>query len=829
MRLKSLLLTIPLLANATVFSFDLTTYDQFLEKNNTLSTGTMVDNAKPSLPYYSEISLEKSNLFLDSIQKKYGLTSTELDMLKKNNFVVTERKSFETFGHGLRDIFNKDLPVFLTTDAVLYTLHLSYDKILSEIEKASFEPVIKDVISKMRKSFPDLSSKYASSGINENLSDVDLYLAIAESMISGTKSLPSVASVTEFEKVYKAVTSEKMVEMPLFSEGVRLLDFSQFTVRGHYVSANLQNYFKTMMWLGRTELLITSPKQGDAELISKKDTKRMTIDAILLSELLSLSGGKNSLDEMDKLLSYFVGDSDNLTIDEFLSSLETCSISSAEKVLSDSVYKSLADKLSSTPEAGQKILSQVIMTCSSGTDTLELPVSFLFFGQRFIVDSYVFGNVIYDKILHNGTKMTRMMPDPLDAVYALGNNDAAPLLKNELEKYFYAPQLEKMRYLLDSYELSFWRGTAYNSWLNIIRKLNPGAYPQVEMQPLFMRSAAWHQEKLNTQLASWAQLRHDNLLYAKQSYTPGISCSYPHGYVEPYPTFYEEFAHYARTAAEKLKSVQAIPYLNSYYTRVAGLMDTLKTLAEKELAKQPFTVSDSAFMARMLVVDNMCGTPITSGWYANLIYDNSSVEKGDYTIADVHTQPTDESGAMVGRVLHVGVGKINLGVFLAESPSAGYKPMAYAGPVISYYQKVTGDFKRLTDEEWASMVAKDSIPARPDWVNCFLANNSGAKLPEGRLLDGIKYSTNVIHKNGNARLLSFVAKANGNAITLTLPSAANVQIALYDLHGKSLGNINKSLSTGIHTITFPSASGLYTAVVKCNGKTLTLPVNKIMK
>ena len=57
-------------------------------------------------------------------------------------------------------------------------------------------------------------------------------------------------------------------------------------------------------------------------------------------------------------------------------------------------------------------------------------------------------------------------------------------------------------------------------WLNSIRKLNPpkdrSALPQ------FMQTAAFWQEKLNTQLSSWAQLRHDNLLYAKQSYTGGV-------------------------------------------------------------------------------------------------------------------------------------------------------------------------------------------------------------------------------------------------------------------------------------------------------------------
>ena len=71
----------------------------------------------------------------------------------------------------------------------------------------------------------------------------------------------------------------------------------------------------------------------------------------------------------------------------------------------------------------------------------------------------------------------------------------------------------------------------------------------------------------------------------------------------------------------------------------------------------------------------------------------------DFTIADVHTQPTDENGNLVGRVLHVGTGMLNLGVFLAESPSNGFAPTAFVGPVMSYYEYTTENFERY-DRFW---------------------------------------------------------------------------------------------------------------------------------
>jgi hypothetical protein len=69
------------------------------------------------------------------------------------------------------------------------------------------------------------------------------------------------------------------------------------------------------------------------------------------------------------------------------------------------------------------------------------------------------------------------------------------------------------------------------SWLASLRELSA---PTIESKyPEAMRTRAWAMKTLNTQLASWSQLRHDTILYAKQSYTGGDTCLYPTGFVEP--------------------------------------------------------------------------------------------------------------------------------------------------------------------------------------------------------------------------------------------------------------------------------------------------------
>jgi hypothetical protein len=256
-------------------------------------------------------------------------------------------------------------------------------------------------------------------------------------------------------------------------------------------------------------------------------------------------------------------------------------------------------------------------------------------------------------------------------------------------------------------------------------------------------------------------------------------------------------------------------------------MDTLKMLAEKELAHDKFTTSDSMFIASMLFKDGMCGSFATSGWYGNLIFNQALAEDADYTIVDVHTQPYDAAGILVGKVLHAAVGKINLGVFLAQSPSAANQLMAFIGPVSSYYQSIADNFKRYTDEEWTGKVDSIKVPLRPDWVNCYLADKNGDEFTSGRVLDGVQYTPSAVHEqilNGKNAAGIGVEK-NGSTLILTLNKSEKIKIGFFDIRGRSLkAPVDKQLSAGIHKLVLPAASGYYTAKILCNNAEYTVPV-----
>ncbi|UCH63942.1 MAG: DUF3160 domain-containing protein [Fidelibacterota bacterium] len=791
--------------------FTLENYRQFLEDNQNLGGDELIARYTPLDSYYSRIEgsfSEGEFSYLDTVAAKYALTDSELGLLQSNNFVVSERLSYSCFRDALSDIYNKDLPVLVTTDAILHALHASYDRILIDLELTLLRPDLAQILNSLHSSYPQLVNTYQSDPVLQApLRDVDLYITVAKSLLEEVELSPQYAGAAEVHAIWEAVQAEQFTCLPLFMERPRRLDFSQFTVRGHYTQEpELASYFKSMMWLGRIDFALANPPV-EWEL-TREGLRRMNLGAMLLNELVDMADVRSVLNEMDGIIEFMVGESDNLTPTELADLVTTLNIGSAADLLDDTTFDTLQDSLKASQAYGQKILSMLIRgRDASNTDPVELPVSFRLMGQRFIIDSYVFSHVVYDRIVDEvGNKVMRMMPDPLDAIFALGNDDALPLLEDELNTYPYASNLESLRYLVDAYDDDFWDSSLYNVWLQAIRQLNPTGVQ--DSHPLFMKTAAWHQQKLNTQLASWTQLRHDNLLYAKQSYTGMAGCSFPHSYVEPYPAFYHQIAAFAVKAGTYFAQITSDTSITHYFTGLQDIMSRLEVIAQKELDRQTLSAEEVKFLQGMLFYGDGVCTVIFSGWYADLFYGSFGDAAGvDHLVADVHTQPTDEYGNIVGRILHVGVGEINLGVFLADAPSAGYQPMAFVGPVMSYYEEITWNFDRLTDERWAEQVWAGNLPARPDWVNTYLADSTGFAFEGGRKLPGVLYSRLSTEKPGNLPVDYSLSQNYPNpfnpstTLRFELPQATAVRIIVYDILGREVASlVNQSLEPGIHYI-----------------------------
>jgi hypothetical protein len=97
-----------------------------------------------------------------------------------------------------------------------------------------------------------------------------------------------------------------------------------------------------------------------------------------------------------------------------------------------------------------------------------------------------------------------LFPSTLDVLFALGNDASGELLIPELDQYHYSSNLASLRYLVDMHDAAFWDSSIYSLWLNAIRALNPAQ--DRDSLPLFMQTAAWSRQKMNTQLAAWTEL-----------------------------------------------------------------------------------------------------------------------------------------------------------------------------------------------------------------------------------------------------------------------------------------------------------------------------------
>lgn len=732
-------------------------YMDFREENKDLTATRLLDKYPAPTTYYSHRvhAPDLSGIaWLDSVDRVYTITPDEKELLKKHGFMVTDRLRYHSWISAFAQIYTDDLPLFLSTDFFLFTLHQSYDEVMKSLEANVLEPNLGTLLHAMHSKYAEVKNSYPDQpDLNRALNDVDLYLSVARSLLEDKEILPGAASVDKYREIMGYIEAEKPVKTDLFTPDTvaRKFDFSQFKPRGHYTDliytpdgmVTLENYFRAMMWLGRIDFLMTAPPSNpwepdwtDAQLV------RMNMGALVLNDLLYSCGKKELYDLHEELVGFLVGPADNLTPGELRGITSETELTAAD-LANEDLFDILKEQLNASDDYGQKIMSNFFYVDPDSSDPSKLPVSFRLLGQKFLVDSYVLSEVVYDRIIYNGEKIYRGLPDPLDVMSVMGSEDAMALMEEEMETYKYAHKIEELKYLVDSYDPAFWDQSLYNTWLAAIRDLNPPR--EAERMPYFMQTTAWHQEKLNTQLTSWAQLRHDNLLYAKQSYTGGTGCSFPYTYVEPYPDFYNRLEEFARRSAsffeESLSShaPRLAEQVTTFYNGYAAHMEKLKAIAEKELDRTPLSEQEITYLKTM-VNGYMASGPSISGWINDLLFPSWDRWDSDFTVADVHTQPTDQTGNEVWNVLHVGNGMINLGVFLAPGSVQTGQKIAYVGPVGSFHTAIRKNAQRYDDDEWEELFFSGEYPERPDWVNSYLAGREGNMQAAGRELKGIPYT-----------------------------------------------------------------------------------------
>ncbi|MBM4395862.1 MAG: DUF3160 domain-containing protein [Deltaproteobacteria bacterium] len=678
-------------------------YLMVLEESEDMTTEELFAKHYQERPYLAGVGVDALAAGgMDLIDGALVLTKAEKDRVAADGFAVLDRVRFANHPLGYLDIYQKDLPLLVTADSILFAIHKSYDEMLKQVEEKALIAALDAMLATTHGQVVLAPSGDAL--LADATCDADLLLAVARSLLAG-KPVATVCTANAAKRDELIGLADKLqpVEIELFGRPYPCVpcsyDFSQFKPRGHYTETDeLKRYFRSMIWLGRTQLM---PTRFQRELVASG----------LLLQSLEAGGAYEGWKQFDAAIRAFVGKSDNLTfegLEEFLDDQGADDLALRDPVKGPSLMAAL--------EAGgyadQRIMSQIMMTDPTSSSPTALPPAFAFLGQRFVIDSYVFNNVTYDRIVFEGAKIHRYMPSPLDPMFVLGFQEALPLLKGELDGFRYAGNLNALRYLVDSYDAAFWTESMYNVWLDAIRGLaadtTGAAYPQAA------RTKAYALKSMHAGLASWAELRHDTILYVKQSYT-GEVCDYPDAYVEPFPEFYSKIAAFATVSRELFESL-SLPLPDGFRAQVAGYFGrlseaagTLAAVASAQAEGEARTPEQTAFLRSLVMEDNMCGGPPFTGWYRDLFFDASeSTFEFKPTIADVHTDSNSTD------VLHVGTGWANPMVFVADT-SCGVK--AYVGPVSSYFEHREPGFGRLTDEEWIGRV--ENAP-RPEWTGAFV-------------------------------------------------------------------------------------------------------------
>ena len=374
------------------------------------------------------------------------------------------------------------------------------------------------------------------------IEDVDLYLTVARNLLKGAGA-PLVPKAVRYKdewngtllissklgqdneakEILKLIASLKL-QSPQLNEftriygGKRAIDYSQFKPRGHYTkSLPLARYFRAMMWLGRADTAWNIlPPDRESGIVS--DSPRELRDAVLLTTLLQSTGSLDRLKQVNGILELMVGESDNLTVLQMLELLGKQKVSGVSDLTSGQSIEAFQDALRKSDLGTQQIRSQVILSDPGDLYQVPPPSTFQLFGQRFAIDSFVLSKVVYDSIIYRGKKVKRKMPNGADVMFALGNDAALPLLQSDMTEFPYASNLKASREFVGQFQPPYWQRNLYNIWLDSLRTLSADRSSEKHL-PEAMRTEAWQLKQLQTQLASWSELRHNTVLYAKQSYT----------------------------------------------------------------------------------------------------------------------------------------------------------------------------------------------------------------------------------------------------------------------------------------------------------------------
>jgi len=700
---------------------------------------------------------------ISNLQKVEGLylkKPEERALLEQNGFVIVDGGTVDDITAPYEQILDQEIPIYVTADTPLHLFHIQFDETLREIEERVFYP---DILAVTRALLQASEEDYERFGgdLRESARRNVAYFSVALRQFDPAHSPPPyVKDWVEWEcgqierheglPDYEVAREQSLFRVPE--------DYSQYKPRGHYTRSEvLKKYFRGMMWYGRmTFLLKGHEKFGQiippAEALTDRSTAKLqTLQASLISALCGMvhcADGRQVSEIWDRIYAvtaFYAGFADDLTLYDYRGAMRTIfgSDFQPEELKEEERFAQLLFEL--TKRKGPAIFSG---TGAAGVDPggyeghqftsveeldkiLGHTMGFRFMGQRYIPDSYILGQLVSpavgtiprriserftvvhipdERIQPDLAYSIRGFPRGLDVFSVLGSERAALHITRSGDDAYpkYEEQLKRLRQEFAGLQPDDWNRNLYWSWLYALKTL---VEERGQGYQTYQRTDAWLDRQLNSSLASWAALRHNTILYAKQSYTPifvGIESAEPppppppppKGLVEPLPEFYARIMTTARMAYEGLSELEVLS--GAAQGRLGSLVTTLERLYEtctRQVENQPLNEADNRFL----------------GSFPELLKEaiGDVDEKGLKTtiIADVHTEANSRL------CLQEASGYVDYVVVAYKRPEGDV--ILAVGPVLSYYEFKHPMSDRLTDERWRELLISGNVPERPEWTRSF--------------------------------------------------------------------------------------------------------------
>ena len=611
--------------------------------------------------------------------------------LGKDGFAIVPARQNQLFQIYEQNDYS-DFPSFVTTDLYLQLYHLYFDCMLRELEETHLMKLMTDFSHDM---FYAMNRMENWSGGDELIRQTALknaaYYIIAYKLFTGESlGTPEQKAVAEPEyNLCLAAQDNYSTFMKDYKE--IQFGYSLFRPRGHYTrSEKLQRYFRGMMWL----------QTANFGLDNKDEVLAAVMQAYALKNDDKLVKKYETLNE---LITYMMGKPDNLTIMQVKTQVDKLNMQMEDLMHNDEAIAQLTAKLNEIGDKQTLIRPKFEKTSHNKINLMP---------QRYQPDA----EVLQEMVDYDGKPTQRATPKGIDFFAAMIVPEAEKILMDEKTQWKgFVPALQKMKQRMQQIN---WEETIATKWMSTLRSLCDRD-PQLNL-PYFMVTSEWNLKDLNAMLASWAELKHDAILYAKQPM--GAECGgggppepVVKGYVEPNIGFWRKAIILLNDTERLLKEQNMLTEKISLATnRMKEEAEFLLAISEKEVSGKPVTDEEYGQLECIgATFENISLDLVRQpdqylmGWD-----DVQGADKKVALVADVYTANADNNPEK--SILFEAVGDADEIYVVVEID--GYLYLT-RGAVLSYREFTQPiNMPRLTDEEWQKQLEENPRKGVPEWM-----------------------------------------------------------------------------------------------------------------